>query len=94
MKKSDKAIQEVTRHIKAGVERELWGRAAARCQFSDCNRLLYKSPVTQESVNLAEMAHISFSKAGSRSNSLRLRLPQHSCNDHTKLAHAPSQNRN
>lgn len=59
--------KEVTRHIKSEVERELWGRAAARCQFSDCNRLLYKSPVTQEPVNLAEMAHIySFSKDGPR----------------------------
>ena len=59
--------KEVTRHIKSEVERELWGRAAARCQFSDCNRLLYKSPVTQEAVNLAEMAHIySFSKDGPR----------------------------
>jgi hypothetical protein len=59
--------KEVTRHIKSEVERELWGRAGARCQFSDCNRLLYKSPVTQESVNLAEMAHIySFSKDGPR----------------------------
>jgi len=45
----------------------LWGRAAARCEFNDCNRLLYKSPVTQEAVNLAEMAHIySFSKNGPR----------------------------
>jgi SMODS-associated and fused to various effectors sensor domain/HNH endonuclease len=59
--------KEVTRHIKPEIERELWGRAAARCQFSDCNRLLYKSPVTQEPVNLAEMAHIySFSKDGPR----------------------------
>jgi len=59
--------QEVTRHIKLAVERELWGRAAARCQFSDCNKLLYKSPVTQERVNLAEMAHIySFAKDGPR----------------------------
>jgi hypothetical protein len=59
--------KEVTRHIKSEVERELWGRAAARCQFSDCNRLLYKSPVTQEPINLAEMAHIySFSKDGPR----------------------------
>ena len=60
-----------------------------------CNRLLNKSPVTQESVNLVEMAHIcSFSKAGPRSTSLRLRLPKHSCDDHTKPEHAPSQNRN
>src|SRR5436190_5580844 len=59
--------KEVTRRIDPKTERELWGRAAARCQFSDCNRLLYKSPVTQEPVNLAEMAHIySFSKVGPR----------------------------
>ena len=55
------------RALKRDVERELWGRASARCEFSDCNRLLYKSPVTQEAVNLAEMAHIySFSKNGPR----------------------------
>ena len=59
--------EEITRYITRSVERELWGRAAARCQFSDCNRLLYKSPVTQERVNLAEMAHIySFSEIGPR----------------------------
>lgn len=57
----------LTRAIKREVERELWGRAAARCEFSDCNKLLYKSPVTQESVHLAEKAHIySFSKDGPR----------------------------
>src|SRR5687768_10788969 len=55
----------LTRKIKPSVERELWGRAAGRCEF--CNKLLYKSPLTQESVNLAEMAHIySFSEDGPR----------------------------
>lgn len=39
-------VVEVTRHIKRPVERELWARAAARCQFSGCNKLLYKSAVT------------------------------------------------
>ncbi|HYE19728.1 MAG TPA: SAVED domain-containing protein [Tepidisphaeraceae bacterium] len=59
--------KDVTRNIKIDVEREMWGRAAARCQFSDCNRLLYKHGVTQEPVNLAERAHIySFSKRGPR----------------------------
>lgn len=58
---------EVTRHIKEAVERELWGRAAARCQFSDCNKILYKHDVTQEPMNLAEKAHIwAFSKGGPR----------------------------
>jgi len=42
-------------------------RAAGRCQFSGCNKLLYKSAVTQESVNLAQKAHIySFSYKGPR----------------------------
>lgn len=55
------------RAIKPQIERELWGRAAARCEFSDCNKLLYKSPITQESIHLAEKAHIySFSKTGPR----------------------------
>ena len=47
----------------------LWGRAAGRCQFDGCNRPLWKSPVTQERVNLAEKAHIySFSNDGPRGN--------------------------
>jgi hypothetical protein len=57
----------VTRNIKRTVERELWGRAAGRCEFDGCNRLLYKSPTTQERVNLSEKAHIySFSENGPR----------------------------
>lgn len=64
---SDQVPKEVTRHISREVERELWARAAGRCQFDGCNRPLYKSPVTQESVNIAEKAHIySFSEHGPR----------------------------
>ncbi len=59
--------KEVTRYITRQVESELWARAAGRCQFSGCNKLLYKSSVTQESVNLAQKAHIySFSDKGPR----------------------------
>jgi hypothetical protein len=59
--------KEVTRYIKHEVERELWGRAAGRCQFAGCNRPLFKSPVTQERVNISEKAHIySFSENGPR----------------------------
>ena len=59
--------KEVTRYIKKEVERELWARAAGRCQFNGCNRLLYKSPITQERVNISEKAHIySFSEDGPR----------------------------
>ncbi len=57
----------LTRSIARPVERELWGRAAGRCEFSGCNRVLYKSPVTQEQVNIAQMAHVySFSPGGPR----------------------------
>ena len=60
-------FREVTRYILPEVERELWARAAGRCQFAGCNIPLYKSPLTQEKVNLAEKAHIySFSPDGPR----------------------------
>ena len=60
-------LKEVTRYIRREVERELWARAAGRCQFDGCNRPLFKSPVTQEQVNISEKAHIySFSKIGPR----------------------------
>lgn len=58
---------DVTRYIKPTVERELWARAAGRCQFSGCNDIVYKSPVTQERVNISQKAHIySFSENGPR----------------------------
>jgi hypothetical protein len=60
------------------VERELWARAAGRCQFNGCNRLLYKSPVTQERVNISEKAHIySFSPAGPRGRGPHARNATH-----------------
>ena len=59
--------KDVTRYIKREVERELWARAAGRCEFEGCNRLVFKSPVTQEPVNISEKAHIySYSKNGPR----------------------------
>ena len=67
MGKNRQNIKEVTRYIKKEVERELWARAAGRCQFTGCNRILYKSPITQERVNISEKAHIySFSEDGPR----------------------------
>jgi len=59
--------KEVTRYIKPEVTRELWARAAGRCQFDGHNELLYKSPITQEKTNIAQQAHIySFSEKGPR----------------------------
>lgn len=59
--------KEITRYVSREVERELWARAAGRCQFHGCNRPVFKSPVTQEQVNISEKAHIySFSEIGPR----------------------------
>ena len=47
----------------------LWGKAAGRCEFAGCNKILWKSSVTQEQVNIAQKAHIyAFSVRGPRSN--------------------------
>jgi 5-methylcytosine-specific restriction endonuclease McrA len=70
--------KEVTRHIQAQTACELWARAAGRCQFNGCNRPLYKSPVTQERVNISEKAHIySFSPAGPRGRGPHARNTAH-----------------
>src|ERR1700722_14428431 len=59
--------REVTRYISKSTTAILWGRAAGRCEFAGCNQPLWKSPVTQEPVNIAQMAHIySFSSQGPR----------------------------
>ena len=59
---SSRYITESTRYL-------LWGQAAGRCEFAGCNKPLWKSPVTQEQVNIAQAAHIwSFSPDGPRGN--------------------------
>jgi hypothetical protein len=67
--KVEKDVTDITRYVKPTVERELWGRSAGRCQFDGHNKLLYKSSVTQDAVNIAEKAHIyAFSTDGARGN--------------------------
>ena len=59
----------MSRHIKGPVKYMLWGRSGGRCQFRGCNKPLWKNPVTQEPVNIAQAAHIyAFSKDGPRGN--------------------------
>lgn len=60
-------MHKLVRKIAAPVQAELWGRAAGRCEFNGCNLSLWKSPTTQEPVNIAEKAHIyAFSPDGPR----------------------------
>jgi hypothetical protein len=57
------------RHISDTTRLLLWGQAAGRCEFRGCNKPLWKHPVTQEQVNIAQAAHIwSFSADGPRGN--------------------------
>lgn len=64
-----KEIKGKSRHITDAARYMLWGRAAGRCQFSGCNRPLWKNPITQEAVNIAQAAHIyAFSVEGPRGN--------------------------
>lgn len=56
-----------SRHIPEAVNTELWTLAGGRCQFRGHNLRLYRSPVTQERVNLAQRAHVySFAAKGPR----------------------------
>lgn len=60
---------EVTRDVRHPVKLLLWGRAAGRCEFQNCNKPLSRSPVTQEQVNIGEKGHIySVSPNGPRGN--------------------------
>ncbi len=60
-------ILKKARYVPINVRTELWGRAAGRCQFNGCNKILYRSSVTQEQGNFSEEAHIyAFSEHGPR----------------------------
>lgn len=74
---------EVTRHILVSTQCMLWGKSAGRCEFAGCNKPLWKSSVTQESVNISQKAHIySFSARGSRGNE---GIPKDELNDISNL---------
>jgi hypothetical protein len=56
-----------SRAIPPQTQAELWGRAAGRCQFPTCNKVVYLSESTSESVNVADKAHIKpFASKGPR----------------------------
>ena len=79
----DDGAAEVKRHISISTQCMLWGKSAGRCEFAGCNKPLWKSSVTQESVNVAQKAHIySFSARGSRGNE---GIPKDELNDISNL---------
>ena len=79
----DDVVAEIARHISISTQCMLWGKSAGRCEFAGCNKPLWKSSVTQESVNVAQKAHIySFSARGSRGNE---GIPKDELNDISNL---------
>jgi len=75
------------------TQRELWARAAGRCQFLGCNVLLYKDALTQQRSNLAVISHIvAFRPDGPRGDPVRSKLLEKdisnlmlTCRKHGKL---------
>src|SRR5947207_2633788 len=75
------------------IQRELWARAAGRCEFRGCNKLLYKDGLTQKRSNLAVISHIvAFSPDGPRGDSIRSQQLEKNinnlmltCRDHGKI---------
>lgn len=75
------------------VQKELWARAAGRCEFKGCNELVYKDELTQKKDNLATISHIiAFSPDGPRGHeteSKRLETDisnlMLTCRDHGKI---------
>jgi hypothetical protein len=56
-----------SRSVPLEVKLELVARSAGRCEFRGCNKFLYSHPVTGESGNFAENAHIvAFREKGPR----------------------------
>lgn len=53
------------------VKRELWARAAGRCEFRGCNKCLYRDITTQRRRNASEIAHIiSWTEDGPRGDAV------------------------
>lgn len=53
------------------VQSHLWLRAAGRCEFRGCNKLLYEDQVTQDPINESNIAHIiSWTESGPRGDKI------------------------
>lgn len=79
--------------IPSQTERELWARAAGRCEFRGCNKLLYKDGLTQQRSNLGQISHIvAYSPNGPRGDPIRSKLLEKeisnlmlTCREHGKI---------
>lgn len=65
-------IRRKRRRIPEPIQRELWARAAGRCEFRGCNKLLYFDGTTKKRSNLGKVSHIvAWSPDGPRGDPVR-----------------------
>ena len=50
--------------IPPNVQKELWARAAGRCEFRGCNRLVFRDGLTKQRSNLSVISHIVAAEPG------------------------------
>lgn len=75
-------VAKPSRAIPPQTQAELWGRAAGRCQFPTCNKVVYLSESTSESVNVADKAHIEpFASEGPRGDGQPRSARIHDCDN-------------
>lgn len=61
----------------------LWAKAAGRCQFNGCNKLLFRDGLTQIEMNFADVAHIIGDRPGGPRGDDK--LSEEYCNDVSNL---------
>jgi hypothetical protein len=79
--------------VPSGVKTELWARAAGRCEFRGCNKLVFRDGLTKQRSNLSVISHIvAYWPGGPRGDAVRSPLLCHdianlmlTCRDHAKL---------
>jgi len=51
-------IERVRKAIPAGIARKLWIKAGGRCEYENCNQVLWRDSLTQRDMNKAYISHI------------------------------------
>ncbi|MBB4637489.1 SAVED domain-containing protein [Longimicrobium terrae] len=93
MAEPSRAVKAARPTLPAGLQNELWARAAGRCEFRGCNELLYVDSLTHRHSNLGVISHIvAFSPKGPRGHETRSDLLQRdisnlilTCRTHGKI---------
>ncbi|MCG2420085.1 SAVED domain-containing protein [Aequorivita sp. F47161] len=58
MSVAKKNIERVRKAVPRGIARKLWVKSGGRCQYTDCNKPLWKDELMQRDMNKAYISHI------------------------------------